>query len=86
MKLRMYVIHDGKAESFLTPFFQKSHGEAERSFHQLLGDEKSLIAKYPEDFDLYYLGEYDDQMGTVVALDSPQHIVKASMLNRNKDH
>lgn len=77
MKLKMFSIRDQKAECFNTPFFQKTHGEAERNFLTLARDEKSSISKYPEDFDLYYLGEYDDNLGTTKSLDTPQHVAKA---------
>lgn len=77
MNLKVYTIRDSKAEVFNTPFFQKSHGEAERSFRELINDEKSMVSKYPEDYDLYYLGQYDDQTGTIEALDTPQHMQKA---------
>lgn len=77
MKLKAFSIRDSKAEVFNTPFFQKTHGEAERSFKSLLNDQQSMIAKYPDDYDLYYIGEYDDQAGTFSVLDTPQHIVKA---------
>lgn len=77
MKLKAFTIRDTKGEVFNTPFFQKTHGEAERSFKSLLSDQQSMVAKYPEDYDLYYIGEYDDQSGQLLGLDTPQHIVKA---------
>lgn len=77
MVLKMYSIRDSKAEVFNTPFFQKTHGEAERSFAELCKDEKSFVAKYPDDYDLYYLGTYDDQTGKMDTIETPQHVVKA---------
>lgn len=77
MTLKVYAIRDSKAQVYNTPFFQKSHGEAERSFDQLVKDEKSMVAKYPDDFDLYYIGEYDDQDGVLKPQATPQHIAKA---------
>lgn len=77
MKLQVYSIRDAKGEVYNTPFFQKTHGEAERNFRELVKDEKSMVAKYPEDFDLYHLGTYDDQSGTFQTLDTPLHMLKA---------
>lgn len=77
MKLKAFTIRDTKGEVFNTPFFQKTHGEAERSFKSLLNDQQSMVAKYPEDYDLYYIGEYDDQTGQFNSTDTPQHMVKA---------
>jgi len=78
MQLKIYSIRDSKGEVYNTPFFQKTHGEAERNFRQLVSDEKSLVSKYPLDFNLYYLGEYDDQTGKIDPLPAPQHIMEAA--------
>jgi len=76
-KYQIYSIRDSKAGIFNTPFYQSSHGEAERSFHQLVRDPKSTVSQYPEDFDLYHLGTYDDQSGKMELLDTPAHMIKA---------
>lgn len=83
MILKAFSIRDSKADVFNTPFFQKTHGEAERSFKQLIQDDKSMLSKYPEDYDLYFIGEYDDNTGKLVTLDTPQHLVKAMQLKTN---
>lgn len=77
MILKVFTVRDSKSEVFNQPFFQRSHGEAERNFRTLVGDATSNISKYPEDYDLYYLGEYDDLSGKMSILDTPQHVVKA---------
>lgn len=83
MQLKIYSIRDSKGEIYNPPFYKKTHGEAERDFTTLCKDEKSTVAQYPEDFDLYYLGDYDDVKGTISSLDTPQHITKAvSVMNR----
>lgn len=82
MELKIYSIRDAKAEIFNMPFYKKTHGEAERDFHQLCQDEKSTPAKYPEDFDLYYIGTYDDVTGRIESLDTPQHITKAIQMRK----
>lgn len=77
MQLKMFSIRDSKAEVFNPPFFKHTHGEAERDFSVLCKDEKSMPSKFPDDFDLYYVGIYDDQTGKIQSLDTPQHLVKA---------
>lgn len=77
MQLKIFSIRDSKSEVFNTPFYKKTHGEAERDFRSVVNDEKSTLNKYPEDFDLYYIGEYDDNKGLITPLDTPQHVVKA---------
>lgn len=77
MELKVFSIRDAKGEIFNSPFFKKTLGEAERDFHQLCQDEKSMVAKYPDDYDLYYIGDYCDESGKMKPLDTPQHMVKA---------
>lgn len=80
MEHKVYSIRDAKAEIFNLPFFKKTHGEAERDFNTLVNDDKSSVHAYPDDFDLYYVGTYDDCTGKLLTLDTPQHIVKAVQL------
>lgn len=77
MQLKIYSIRDAKGQIFHTPFYQRTHGEAERNFRTVANDQKSNIAQFPEDYDLYYIGEYDDQTGKIESLPTPQHIIKA---------
>lgn len=78
---KMFSIRDSKGEIFHPPFFKNTHGEAERDFKQLSKDDKSMVSKYPEDFDLYYIGEYDTKTGKMNPVETPQHIIKAVALN-----
>lgn len=83
MNLKMFSIRDSKAEVFNQPWFAKTHGEAERNFTQLAKDPKSFVSQFPDDFDLYFVGEYNDQTGEVLPLDTPHHLLKAiSVINR----
>lgn len=80
MVLKMFSIRDAKSELFNIPFMKATEGEAERDFRSVVNDEKSFPHKYPEDFDLYHLGTYDDNTGKVEPLDTPRHMVKAIQL------
>lgn len=84
MILKAYTVRDSKTEIYNAPFFQKTHGEAERAFSGLANDPQTMVGRYPTDYDLYYLGDYDDQTGKIMALDAPQHVVKAVELTGQK--
>lgn len=60
MLLKVFTVYDSKAEAYLQPFYGKSRGEALRSFIEAANDKQSNIGKYPEDFTLFDLGEFDD--------------------------
>jgi len=80
MQLKMYSIRDAKAEIFGAPFYKSTHGQAERDFKSLVNDKKSQVWVYPEDFDLYFIGTYDDSTGKVIPKDTPEHLLKAVQL------
>lgn len=63
MKLKAFVIYDSKVEAYNSPFFQRSTGEAMRSFEAACSDAGSNISKWPADYTLFEIGEYDDQSG-----------------------
>lgn len=77
MKQQIYSVRDSKAEIFNVPFYGNTHAEAERSFVAAANDPKSNINQFPEDFDLWHLGQYDTQTGIVTPLPTPQHMLKA---------
>ncbi len=82
METKLFSIRDTKGEIYNQPFFKFTHGEAERYFREVKADEKSLVNKYPEDFDLYFIGSFDSQTGILKGSDTPQHIVKAIAFNQ----
>lgn len=82
MIFKMFSIRDAKGEKYYTPFFKNTHGEAERDFIQTVKDPQTTLNKFPEDFDLYFLGEYDDAKGVFMSLDTPQHLMKAVSVER----
>lgn len=60
MKLKVYSIYDSKVEAYLNPWFAQAKGEAIRALTELVNDSKTNIGKYPADFTLFELGEYDN--------------------------
>jgi len=81
MQLKMYSIRDLKSEVYKAPFYKKTHGEAERDFKTAVNDPQSgSLNQYPEDYDLFFVGEYDDNTGKILPLDIPQHVAKAISL------
>ena len=76
MLKKIYTIRDSKGEIYHTPFFQNTHGEAERSFRTAVNDPQTSIYKYPEDYSLWYMGEYDDNTG-LFKTKPPEHMIQA---------
>jgi len=63
MRYKIVTVRDRALDTFGQPVFVAAIGAAVRSFGDQIKDEGSPMAKHPEDFDLYYIGEYDDQTG-----------------------
>ena len=61
--LRLYSIYDSKAEQFSPPQVYHNDLLALRAFEGIVNDDKMLIKKYPEDFSLYYIGNFGDSDG-----------------------
>lgn len=74
--MKMFAIRDTKAEGYNTPFFQPTFGLAERAFKEAAKDEQSMISKNPEDFSLFYLGEFHQDSG-LIEPENPKHICDA---------
>jgi len=76
----IYAVKDLAVQAFGTPFFVRAKGEAMRSFQDEVNKTAdSAIAAHPEDYELYQLGEYDDQTGTILP-QTPELIARAKDL------
>lgn len=68
--LKMCSIRDSKAEAWLSPMFFQAKGQALRSFSDAVNGDGEF-AKHPEDYTLFYLGDFDDSCGGVLPSDAP---------------
>lgn len=82
---KLFAIRDSKTEFFGPPWAKSTHGEAERDFTTLVNDPQSQIFNYPQDYDLYLLGEYDSNTGKITPEDTPKHCLKAVQIKKAQD-
>lgn len=80
MKQNIYSIRDNSAEVYGELWFEHTHGSAERQLRQLSNDPKSKVCAFPEDYSLYFIGEFDNKTGKFSGPAEPTHIVKAVQL------
>jgi len=86
MNLKIYAMRDNKAACFMArPFFHLSKFDAIRDIREALTKDNQ-ISKYPEDYDLYEIGEYDPQNGSLNGIKSgPEFIASvAGLVELNK--
>lgn len=77
MKLDIYTIRDRVAGAYLQPFFTHTKGTAIRSLLAELQRPDCPLAQNPGDYDLYYLGVWQDSDGRILADadNSPVHVI-----------
>jgi len=73
----LYTVYDVKANIHNNPMVQNNNAEAMRTFAQLANDEKTFISKYPEDYQLCLVGEYDELTGRIVGIEQIQILCRA---------
>lgn len=75
--MKIFVVFDSKSEGYGIPFFQRTTGEALRGFTEAVNDpqKQSAVAKYPQDFTLFELGEYDELLGNLAPYNHKKSLV-----------
>ncbi|AXH73330.1 MAG: nonstructural protein [Microviridae sp.] len=73
MKHNIMSIKDRLAGSFQRPWASPSLAVAMRAFMDEIKNPETALAKHPEDYDLYEVGEFDDDSGSMTSnLHSPR--------------
>lgn len=75
--MKIFCVYDCKVESFGTPLFFKTKGDALRGFSEVANDLKTQIGKYPADFTLFEMGDYDENKGKFILYSTPTSIACA---------
>jgi len=78
MITKAYSLFDVKAAVYGVPFFMHTRGLAIRAFTDLVNDPKSTPYKYPADFTLFEVGEFDDVNGFFKVAVSPVPVGKGT--------
>ncbi len=71
-----YCIVDRKAGLYNNPVFYLRDGQAVRDFQTLCSDRQTMIGRYPDDFALYCVGSFDDEIGKFTSLDLPNVVAQ----------
>lgn len=79
MKYKIVTLRDRSADLYGQPSFVVNIGGAIRSFGDEVkrphtDDRPNVVNQHPEDFDLYLLGEYDDETGVFTNEERPKQI------------
>lgn len=77
---KMFCLYDKKAAVYMSPFTERNDATAVRMVQGLLAQRNSNVAQYPEDFDLYYLGDFDTEDGELTPGVKPEFKVNLASL------
>lgn len=80
------AVKDRALDAYNYPFTQTTVAQAVRGFTDEVNSdpERSGVAKHPDDYDLYVIGHYNDQTGTIIPLDAPELVVRGKDLIRKE--
>lgn len=70
----IYSLYDKKSKLYGNTFTSVNDGTAIREMQQAVTSEGSVIQKYPSDYALYKVSEWDDESGMVQNADRQQVI------------
>lgn len=85
MKIKMFSIYDVKSEIHHPPHYCHTTGHAIRHFTTLFSQQETTFAKFPEDFRVMEVGEFDDQTGKVTPKE-PHLIAQGTELGRKDNY
>lgn len=81
MKLNAYTVLDRGVSAFLPVFWCRNAGEAIRSFSDAVMDGQHQFAKHPDDYILYFVGEFDDASGKLVGVEPMRLLGAREVIN-----
>lgn len=74
MELEVFSVYDTKAQAYLPPFFLHNTAMALRIFQNCANDTGHTFGTNPEDYCLFHIGMFDDDTGSLTALQTPKSL------------
>jgi hypothetical protein len=84
MIIQVFSINDKKSATYSTPQFYENSVHAMRSLQVLANDKNTTVGIFPDDFELYHIGEYDTQSGRVKMFEKYTFVTSAKSLVREE--
>lgn len=82
MKHTVCAIWDSKANAYMQPFFTVNRQTAMRAVSHAQEDSGSMLSRFPEDYTLFVLGEFDDQRGQFEQLEKAENLGRLTIFRR----
>lgn len=81
--MQLYSVYDKKGDEYSSPFKAHTHGDASRSITSTLMKGGTMLNQFPEDYVLYYVGDFNVTTGLLTPLESPVHVANIAILLAN---
>lgn len=81
--MKLFTIRDGKAEHYFTPQVFRNRGDAIRALQIQVKNPESMLSKFPLDYSLHEIGEWDELTGMVQPYQTIQTIGIVADLAQN---
>lgn len=66
--MKICTVKDLAIEAYGRPIFVRHINEALRSFRDEAMDKSTALAKHPDDYELYLIGDYDENTGEITPI------------------
>lgn len=81
--MKLFCMYDVKAQHFIQPFAETSTHAALRGFEVAVNEGKSTFSRFPDDFCLMELGDFDQTSGQITPATAPINLGSARTVLRN---
>lgn len=85
MILQVFSVYDSKARAFFPPFYLGTLEMAARAFADCAEKPDHAFARNPEDYTLYHLGAFDDDVARFALMPQPVNLGLALMFKKKSD-
>lgn len=78
-KTKLYQMYDNESETVVGPIVaDRRHPGAIRTFYEVIGNPETFPGKYPNHFDLRYLGDQETDTGEITPNKRPEVIARGT--------
>jgi len=84
MKIIVVAVRDRQLNSFGRPWYASTRGQAVRSFSDEVNRaaQDNQLYQHPDDFELFLLATFDEEVGRFANLDSPEQLAVGSNVKK----
>lgn len=72
------AVRDSAVGAYMQPFTAQSRGAAVRAFVDAVNDGSTPMNKHPEDYELFEIGEFNEETGVVTPRAVPDSLARAA--------